>query len=106
MEQTDIHWNVSRRKAHRGSLDELSTGIIARNNIPGRHLPRSPIHKAEEVALGGSIQPRAARSAPGGFVGSFTIIPAKRMNAITFARPTFVPWDIEVARLNFGANCG
>ena len=28
------------------------------------------------------------------------------MNASTLARPTFVPWDIEVARLNFGANCG
>lgn len=21
-------------------------------------------------------------------------------------KPTFVPWDVEVARLNFGANCG
>jgi hypothetical protein len=28
------------------------------------------------------------------------------MSALTLARPSFVPWDIEMARLNFGANCG
>lgn len=28
------------------------------------------------------------------------------MNTPTLRRPSFVPWDIEVARLNFGANCG
>ena len=28
------------------------------------------------------------------------------MSPLTLARPTFVPWDIEMARLNFGANCG
>jgi hypothetical protein len=28
------------------------------------------------------------------------------MSGRTASRPTFVPWDIEVARVNFGANCG
>ena len=28
------------------------------------------------------------------------------MKTPVYERPTFVPWDIEVARSNFGANCG
>jgi hypothetical protein len=28
------------------------------------------------------------------------------MSGRTALSPTFVPWDIEVARVNFGANCG
>src|SRR5438477_13185199 len=31
----------------------------------------------------------------------------KRMNIFPLPQaPAFVPWDIEVARINFGANCG
>lgn len=28
------------------------------------------------------------------------------MSAIRISEPMFVPWDVDVARINFGANCG
>src|SRR5207302_6238880 len=71
-----------------------------------RNVPGSANNKAQADTLGGSVQPGAIGGTAGGFVGPVTSIPEIAMSALSLVRPTFVPWDIEMARLNFGANCG
>src|SRR5438552_428981 len=105
MEETHFYRNVSHGKTRGGGVDELRDRVITRDDIPGRNVPRSADCKAEAVALVGSVQPRAVGGAAGDFIRPFTRFSEIAMNAPTVSRPRFVPWDIEVARLNFGANC-
>lgn len=56
-----------------------------RKRTPERFIDSTGLHQAGTLKTGG-------------------LPPVKCLHRI--AQPDFVPWDVEVARLNFGANCG